>query len=169
MTEVSRTHRSIRNACCMLVLIAVGLSACTSTPRGEKQIGGTLLGATLGGLLGAQIGGGTGRLAATALGVALGGFVGNEVGRSLDRADEAYHAQAARNALWNSPTNSTSTWRNTASNNRGTITPTSDAYRDSSGRACRSFYDEIRYEDGRAEQVNGTACRNADGSWEVIS
>lgn len=162
-----RSHRC--GALCLVLLTAVALAACASTPRGEKQIAGTLIGATLGGLLGAQIGDGTGRLAATALGVALGGFIGNEAGRSLDRADEAYHSQAARNALWNSPTGTTSTWRNTASNNGGAVTPTSDAYTDSSGRQCRSFSDEVRYDDGGVEQLGGTACRNPDGSWAVTS
>ena len=127
------------------------------------------MGAALGGLLGAQIGGGTGQLVATALGVAVGGYLGNEVGKSLDRADQAYHSQAARNALWNSPTGSTSTWQNSSTGNSGTLTPTSDAYRDASGRACRSFRDEIRYDDQSRNTVTGTACRNPDGSWEVTS
>ena len=36
------------------------------------------------------------------------------------------------------------------------------------GRYCREFQQEIRV-DGVKERAYGTACRNADGSWEVVS
>jgi len=37
-----------------------------------------------------------------------------------------------------------------------------------SGRYCREFQQEVSI-GGRAEQAYGTACRNPDGSWEVVS
>jgi hypothetical protein len=36
------------------------------------------------------------------------------------------------------------------------------------GRYCREFLQEVSI-GGRTEQAYGTACRNPDGSWEVIS
>jgi len=38
----------------------------------------------------------------------------------------------------------------------------------SSGRYCREFQHDVVV-GGRSEQAYGTACRNPDGSWEVIS
>lgn len=64
-----------------LVTIIVILSACASSPYGQKQTVGGLAGAALGGLLGAQFGGGKGQLASTAVGVLLGGLMGSEIGR----------------------------------------------------------------------------------------
>ena len=59
----------------ILILIALsavaGASACTSNPQTNRELqcaGGVLGGAALGGLLGNQIGGGTGRQLATAAG-----------------------------------------------------------------------------------------------------
>jgi surface antigen len=36
------------------------------------------------------------------------------------------------------------------------------------GRYCREFQQEVRI-GGNAESAYGTACRNPDGSWEVVS
>ena len=55
----------------IVVLLAVTLGACQTT-GGQKQTGGTLLGAGLGALAGSQIGSGRGQLVAVAVG-ALGG------------------------------------------------------------------------------------------------
>ena len=74
---------------------ALALTACTQN-LGPKQTGGTLLGAGLGGLAGAQIGSGTGQLAATAAGALLGAAAGSEVGVSLDRADRLSAGQSSR-------------------------------------------------------------------------
>src|SRR3546814_10113342 len=65
---------------------------------GQKETGGTLVGAGLGALVGSQIGGGTGQLAAVALGTLTGAYFGSEVGKSLDRADKAPAAQAYNKA-----------------------------------------------------------------------
>ena len=80
-----------------IVLLCALLVGCAGAP-GPKQTGGTLLGAAGGGLAGAQIGSGTGRLAATAAGALLGALIGSEAGVSLDRADQLYYERQALNA-----------------------------------------------------------------------
>lgn len=45
-----------------------------------KCIGGTVAGAAAGGLLGNQVGGGTGKTLATVAGAGAGGYVGNRIG-----------------------------------------------------------------------------------------
>jgi uncharacterized protein YcfJ len=53
---------------------------------GPNQVGGTLVGAAAGGLLGSTIGSGSGRLAATAAGALIGAGIGGSVGQSMDRS-----------------------------------------------------------------------------------
>ena len=78
----------------LATMIAV-MAGCAERDRyGTKQTIGTLSGAALGGLLGAQFGSGKGKLATTAIGVLIGALAGSEIGKSLDRADRA-HADAA--------------------------------------------------------------------------
>jgi surface antigen len=58
-------------------------------------------------------------------------------------------------------------WENPATGARGTITPLAAAYRDN-GVECRDFL--ASYVHGRAEAwMQGEACRNGVGGWEVRS
>ena len=65
----------------VVAVSAIVLSGCVVT----NQQGGTLVGAGVGGLLGSQIGRGTGKLVATGLGVLAGAMAGNAVGQHMDR------------------------------------------------------------------------------------
>lgn len=51
-------------------------------PSGGDPTGGTVIGAIVGGVLGNQVGGGSGRRAATVAGAVIGGAVGNNVDRN---------------------------------------------------------------------------------------
>ena len=54
--------------------------------EGDKKFGvGTVIGAVAGGILGNQIGGGSGKAVATAAGVVAGGVIGNKVENRNDR------------------------------------------------------------------------------------
>ena len=147
-------------------VMAVTLGACQTTGYGQKEIGGTLVGAGLGGFLGSQIGGGSGKLAATAIGTLAGGLIGNQIGRSLDRADRAYMYQATERAAA-APVGETITWSNPQSGNYGTITPTREGVHQSTGAYCREYQQEIVV-GGRKQQGYGQACRQPDGSWKII-
>lgn len=88
-----------------LAIMSLGLTACeqigtgTGTRSGvSKQDMGTIGGAVVGGYLGSEVGGGTGRLWATGAGVLLGALVGSEIGKSLDRADMVYAERAVQQA-----------------------------------------------------------------------
>ena len=85
----------------IVALACLTLGACAQGPSGGyKQPIGTLAGGALGGLAGAQIGGGTGQLAATAAGALLGAVVGNDIGGSLDRADAVYYGRSPAPAYY---------------------------------------------------------------------
>lgn len=160
-------QRSFRMA--TLAAAALALSACQT--GGQKQIGGTVLGAGAGGAAGYFIGdaiGGQGTAAAlTGVGVLLGGFAGNQVGASLDRADQAYAARTTSQALETAPSGSRSEWTNPDTGHSGYVVPTA-AYSTASYGTCRDYTHTI-YVDGRSQTVNGTACRQSDGTWRVVS
>ncbi|HKK30588.1 MAG TPA: RT0821/Lpp0805 family surface protein [Alphaproteobacteria bacterium] len=149
-----------------LVLATLLLAGCAQQP-GPKESVGTLGGAVLGGLLGSQIGGGTGRLWATGAGAVLGSLVGSEVGRSLDRADKVYMAKTTQATLEHSETGSTSTWNNPDTGHSGAVTPTRTFQRPD-GQYCREFQQTVTI-GGKEEQAYGTACRQPDGTWKVVS
>ena len=69
----------------VIAVCAVGLSGCLAT----NQDKGALIGAGAGGLLGSQIGSGTGKLVATGAGVLLGAMTGSAVGQSMDQKQQA--------------------------------------------------------------------------------
>ncbi|MBT7486513.1 MAG: glycine zipper 2TM domain-containing protein, partial [Rhodospirillales bacterium] len=67
----------------LIVITTLFLSACQTNGVGPKQQFGTLAGAGLGALAGANMGKGRGRLATVALGALGGAYLGSEIGRSL--------------------------------------------------------------------------------------
>lgn len=146
-------------------LLCVALAACEQGR--EKETIGTLAGAGLGGLAGAQFGGGKGQLAAIALGTLAGAWAGNSVGTSLDKADKLYAQRTAQDALEYNKTDQVSTWRNPNSGHSGTVTPVS-TYRSDEGMDCREFETTI-YVDNKQEVGKGTACRQPDGTWQIKS
>jgi surface antigen len=148
----------------ILLVVALAAAGCTDQ-YGPKQTGGTLIGAGLGGLAGAQFGGGKGALAMTALGALGGAFLGSEVGKSLDRADRTYMAQTTQTTLETAPSGHATTWRNPDSGNYGTITPTRTYQVED--RYCREYQQTVTV-GGRSEQAFGRACRNPDGTWQIV-
>jgi len=144
---------------------ALSLGACVSD-QGNKQIGGTLIGAGLGGLAGSQIGSGTGQLVAVGAGVLIGGLLGNEIGKSLDKADQVYAERNAQQTLETAPTGASSSWVNPDSGNSGSITPTA-TYQSETGRYCREYQQTVTV-GGELQSAYGTACRQPDGSWEIV-
>ena len=157
----------MRNFAILSMILAVfALSACdTMQGRGNKELIGGGSGAVIGGILGSNVGGGSGQLWATGAGVLLGAVVGSEIGRSLDKADIAY-AQKANTKAHNAPIGETISWNNPESGHYGSVTPTRDGYTDS-GRYCREYQQKIVV-GSQVEEGYGTACRQPDGSWEIV-
>ncbi|MCE2964704.1 MAG: glycine zipper 2TM domain-containing protein [Alphaproteobacteria bacterium] len=152
----------------LLVAASMTLSACAGQggPQFNKQNVGGVLGAAGGAVAGSQFGKGKGQLAAVAVGTLLGAFVGSEVGQSLDQADAQYAQRSAQYALETQPVGQTSAWRNPDSGNAGTITPTR-TYQ-SSGQYCREYTQTVMV-GGKKQQAYGTACRQQDGTWQVVN
>lgn len=155
-----------RSILAMTALVSlVALSACQTNDWGTKQTVGTAGGAALGGLLGNQFGGGATNSVLTAAGVLLGGWLGNEVGASLDAAD-ANKIRGAEYRAYSAPVGQQITWANPQTGNSGTITPTREGT-SSSGQYCREFQQTVTI-GGQKQQGYGTACRQPDGSWQIV-
>lgn len=153
----------------VVAMLSAGLvlAGCNTTQGwGQKQTIGTGAGAVAGGLLGSQVGGGSGRLWATGAGVLLGALVGSEIGSSLDRADRMYMAQAQQR-VYSAPIGETVTWNNPETGHAGTYTAVRDGST-ASGRYCREYQQTVMV-GGRQESAYGTACQQPDGSWEIVN
>jgi len=138
---------------------------CQSEGTGNELFG-TLLGAAIGGLVGSQIGSGDGTKVAIGAGVLAGGFLGNRVGRQMDCRDIEYHNDTAQSALETQASGYTSEWMNPDTGHSGTVTPV-ETYERADGVYCRNFEQTITV-DGSTELANGTACRQIDGTWQII-
>jgi surface antigen len=156
-------RRRAAKAVVLAMVASLGLSACQTSNETVGGVGGAILG----GVLGAQVGKGTGQLVAVGAGAVLGGLLGSQVGRSLDEADKQKMATTTQTALESEPDRSTSTWVNPNTGHSGSITP-QETYRTNSGQYCREFTQTVEI-GGRTEQAYGTACRQEDGSWKIVS
>ena len=65
------------------------------------------------------------------------------------------------------PIGETIAWSNPDSGNRGAVTPVREGT-SSSGRYCREFQQTIVV-GGETQSGYGTACRQPDGSWRIVS
>jgi uncharacterized protein YcfJ len=78
---VTETVRTPREECSDVVVTE------QAPVKDPNRIAGTAIGAVAGGVLGNQIGGGTGKTLATVAGAAAGGYAGNQVQKNLQEKD----------------------------------------------------------------------------------
>ncbi len=140
--------------------LALSLFACTTVP--SKQDQGVIIGAIAGGLLGNQVGGGSGRVLATVIGSMAGAAIGGSIGRSMDETDRMNTAMALENVRTGVP----SSWVNPDTGYEYVMTPT-NTYESEAG-PCREYTMDATI-GGQTEQIYGTACRQPDGSWQVVN
>lgn len=128
---------------------------------------GTVLGSVGGAVIGSSFGKGNGRVVGGVIGALGGAYLGNQIGASLDRADMTYYNQTQQRALETAPAGQTLPWNNPQSGNSGSFTP-SGYYQNANGQYCREFSQNINV-GGRNESAYGTACRQPDGTWQIVS
>ncbi|MBI5016186.1 MAG: glycine zipper 2TM domain-containing protein [Deltaproteobacteria bacterium] len=123
---------------------------------------GTVLGALFGGIVGSHIGGyrHPGGLIA---GTLLGAVVGHEIGASLEDADNL----RAQEVLERNRIGEASAWVNPDTDARIVVTPTRTVRAATDGY-CREYTAEVRV-GGEAQEAYGTACRQPDGSWQIVN
>ncbi len=129
----------------------------------SKQDVGTVSGGVVGGLLGSQFGGGTGKLLAIGAGTLAGALIGGSIGKSMDETDKLKTQQA----LETQPVGQPAYWQNAKTGAQYTVTPTKNVTVHGN-RYCRE-YRTTAVVAGKNQQIYGTACRQPDGSWKVVS
>jgi surface antigen len=86
---------------------------------------------------------------------------------TLAEPEQMAMADTLQYALENNPTDQASDWVNPDSGRGGAVTPVRTCS-DAQGRPCREFISTIII-GGREEQGYGTACRQPDGSWQIVA
>lgn len=151
-------------AAVVLAVAAAGTAGCQTIQDAPKTTIGGLGGAVAGGILGERLGGHTGGIIAGSL---IGGLLGGAIGNILDQRDRELALKTAHETLETAPTGNTSTWVNPDTGHQGSFTPTR-TWQEPSGRYCREYQQTIVV-GGETQQSYGTACRQPDGSWQVVS
>ena len=154
---------SVLRAVAVVVLAAWVCTGCETGQGGSRTAIGGLGGAAVGGLIAAAAGGGGTAIAASVIGGAL---VGGLAGNLLDQRDRRLADEAAQRAFETAPSGRAVAWTNPDSGHSGTITPVRTY--ESNGRFCREFQQTVTI-GGRPENSFGTACRQPDGSWRIVS
>lgn len=149
-----------------ICILTLSVAACAGD-AGNKETMGTIIGAGLGALAGSQIGDGKGQLAAVAIGTLAGAYVGREVGKSLDKADRLAMQKTTQKALKTNRSGTVSEWNNPDTGHNGTVTP-QPGFKGAGGEDCREFQQTVTIED-ETETGYGTACRQDDGTWRIVS
>lgn len=135
------------------------LAACANYPS-QQEPGGMVVGGLLGGVLGSHVGAGDGRTAAIILGSLVGASIGGAVGRSMAEVDRMKTSHALENVRTGVPTS----WRNPDTGSQYMVVPTRTV--ETTRGPCRDYTIDAVIAVKR-EKVIGTACRQADGSWQT--
>ena len=150
------TMRLLRTGAWLPLLLAALLMGCETTTHAQQ---GEVLGGVLGGVIGSQVGEGHGKTAAIIVGAIAGSMIGQQIGQSMDDTDRMKTAMV----LNDSRTGESTSWVNPDTGYRYVVTPTRTF--DQSGGPCREFVLDATVGGQTNQNVYGTACLQADGSW----
>jgi surface antigen len=168
MFQTANTIRRWAIGLCAGFSLAMLLAGCAGMSQNETT--GTLIGGAAGAVIGNQFGKGSGNTAATAIGAVLGATVGREIGASLDETSRRRAGEATHRALDTADVGAGITWENPANAGapaKGTTVITRQGA-DQQGRTCREFQQTVTI-GGEEVQSYGTACRDGNGDWQLIS
>jgi surface antigen len=159
--------RKTFTAASLLIAVACApVMETSSTNQGPKQTAGTLSGMVIRGALANDMAGDSkNKGIATILGAFVGGVIGQNIGAQLDERDRLLAGEAYNTALEYNPSDKAAEWKNPDTGNYGRVVPV-NTYRQN-GRYCREFTQEI-FVGGQKQTGYGRACRQPDGSWEII-
>jgi len=128
----------------------------------NRAVLGGVLGGGAGAALGSTVDKHDGRTAAIVGGAIIGVLVGGAIGQYMDSVDQNCIGQTLEHV----PDGQTIVWQNPNVGGSYQVTP-AQTYQRADGRYCREYVTEVLI-GGRREQAYGTACRQPDGSWQVV-
>jgi len=146
----------------LALILSINLISCSSNTQKQNTTLGTVAGALVGGGAGAFIGQGWGKAAAVGVGLIAGALVGGYIGNHMGSSDNA-----KMNTAMNNETYKTTAWKNEKTGASYSMTPTSNVTAMNGQSYCRTFHTTAIIDD-KTQEVNGTACRQADGTWKSI-
>jgi len=127
---------------------------------------GVIAGALIGGLLGNAVVRGNARPGATIAGVIVGGALGAGLTRNLNCEDRSYTYRAYYEGFNAGRPNQQYEWRNPRNGRRG-IVRVGQYYNDPDGFRCTTFSQAI-YIGRTAQEAQGRACQQPDGTWTIV-
>lgn len=139
----------------VFVCLSVAVSGCSTVGlnrSGTEQLSGTS--------------GANGAVAARNYEALNGGLVGGTIGRSLDARERQRALEAEYRALETTPSGQSVGWKGDGGDRYGNVVP-GQPYRVGS-QDCRQYTHTV-FSGGGQQSAGGTACRNADGSWSLLS
>ena len=142
----------------------VSVAGCSSNTQEQNTILGGTTGAVVGGLAGSLVGQGTGKAVAIGVGILAGALVGGYAGHSMDSRDNAQMYQTMNNGS----TNKTVNWKNKKTGTSYSMVPTSKVMTVNGNPNCRSYNITTTTKEGKTQQDNGIACRQTNGTWQVV-
>ncbi|MEJ2567169.1 MAG: RT0821/Lpp0805 family surface protein [Gammaproteobacteria bacterium] len=128
----------------------------------HREAVGAILGGTVGAIIGSKLSSHDDKPLGAVTGAVIGILVGRSIGHSMDDADQACTGQVLERAA----DRQSVAWVNPDTGVKYQVTPTDTYQRD--GRYCREYITHATIE-GARRTIHGTACRNADGSWQTNS
>jgi surface antigen len=128
------------------LIAVVACSPKTESTTTAGAVGGAIVGRASGGSL--------------VTGAAVGGLLGYTAGRAMEEQDR-------RRMVYALETNQPQTWENPSTGYQYQMQPVRTI--EQSGRECREFRIQAEVGSQAREDLHGTACRQADGSWELVS
>lgn len=157
------TARAMRIAATLTVVTA--LTACSWNEQRTETLGG-VAGGILGGIIGSKAGKGVGRSAAITIGATLGAMWGQDIAKGLSDVDQVFHERTTEDTLEYGEPGEEVSWSNPNSGNSGSVTA-GDRYHNADGQDCRTFETTVNSE-GEARTAEGVACRQDDGTWQIM-
>ena len=133
-------------------------SSCTTTKAQQGSVLGTLAGAAVG----AQLGKSGDRRKNAIIGAGIGLVIGYIIGNEMDK----YDRQKLNETFEYQPSHKKVEWVNPDTGKKFEVTP-EPAYKGNDGRICRDAYIQAVVK-GEYKQIKTTACRNPDGTWEIV-
>ena len=153
--HLSASRSFVVFASAMILTLSTGCETMSQAEQGE------MIGGVIGGVVGAQVGDGSGQTAAIIIGTLAGAMIGRHLGETMDDVDRMRTARTFND----SRTGQSTTWVNPDTGYEYTVTPTRTY--DQSGGPCREFSLNATVGSQPDQEVYGTACLQADGSWLI--
>jgi len=153
----------LRTTVCATLIL--GLGACSWNESRSETLGAVIGGIT-GAVVGSKLGKGTGSGITTVLGATLGTMWGQDIAKGLSDTDKIFSQRTTQDTLEYGKPGEQATWSNPDSGNSGTISA-DETYTNDDGEGCRQFETTVNVE-GDARTATGTACRNANGEWQIV-